>query len=147
MSDTVSVFGPVQPRVRKVDLDRPWTWLAAGWSDLLRAPKVSLAYGAALVALLSAKGISAAPVLTVNETATHPHTLARRLLVPGVNRDGVEWPIMVSPMRLAKTPTRVRTPIGGLGADMEDVLAEVGYSRAESGALRDRLLDGGAPEA
>ena len=51
MSDTVSVFGPVQPRVRKVDLDRPWFWLAAGWSDLLRAPKVSLAYGAALVVL------------------------------------------------------------------------------------------------
>ena len=51
MSATVSVFGPVQPRVRKVDLDRPWSWLAAGWTDLLRAPKVSLAYGAALVVL------------------------------------------------------------------------------------------------
>ena len=51
MSDTVPVFGPDQPSVRRVDLDRPWTWLGAGWADLRRAPKVSLAYGGILVAL------------------------------------------------------------------------------------------------
>ena len=27
-------------------MDRPWTWLAAGWRDFLSAPKVGLAYGA-----------------------------------------------------------------------------------------------------
>lgn len=51
MSETVPVFGAVQPRVRKVDLDRPWTWLAAGWNDLRRAPAVGLAYGGLLAAL------------------------------------------------------------------------------------------------
>ncbi len=51
MSETVPVFGPMQPRVRKVDLDRPWTWLAAGWSDLRRAPQVSFAYGGLLAAI------------------------------------------------------------------------------------------------
>ena len=51
MSETVPVFGPVQPRIRKVDLDRPWIWIAAGWNDLLRAPRISLAYGALLAAI------------------------------------------------------------------------------------------------
>lgn len=33
------------PGIRTVELDRPWTWLAAGWHDLTRAPRVSLCYG------------------------------------------------------------------------------------------------------
>jgi uncharacterized membrane protein len=34
------------PRVRQVTLDHPWQWLAAGWQDLTRVPRFSLAYGA-----------------------------------------------------------------------------------------------------
>jgi uncharacterized membrane protein len=34
------------PRIRSIDLDRPWAWLAAGWHDLLRAPAASLPFGA-----------------------------------------------------------------------------------------------------
>lgn len=44
------------PAVRRVDLDRPWGWLAAGWRDMRRAPGVCLGYGlifAAAGALLS----------------------------------------------------------------------------------------------
>ncbi len=33
------------PRVKRVDLDRPWSWLAAGWRDMRRAPGVCLSYG------------------------------------------------------------------------------------------------------
>ena len=33
------------PQVRKIDLDRPWAWLAAGWRDLREAPGVCLSYG------------------------------------------------------------------------------------------------------
>jgi uncharacterized membrane protein len=36
---------------RRVALDRPWAWLAAGWSDLARAPSVSLTYGVAFALL------------------------------------------------------------------------------------------------
>jgi len=38
---------PASPRIRRVDVDRPWAWMAAGWRDFLAAPGVSLAYGAA----------------------------------------------------------------------------------------------------
>ncbi len=33
------------PRLRTIDVDRPWAWLAAGWRDLVRVPGLSLGYG------------------------------------------------------------------------------------------------------
>ncbi|MBE9554177.1 MAG: DUF2189 domain-containing protein, partial [Proteobacteria bacterium] len=33
------------PEIRVVEMDRPWTWLAAGWRDFMSAPLVSLSYG------------------------------------------------------------------------------------------------------
>jgi uncharacterized membrane protein len=36
--------------VRRLEIDRPWAWLAAGWRDLARAPGVSLTYGAIFTA-------------------------------------------------------------------------------------------------
>ena len=49
MSETMAVFPTPQPRIRRVPVDRPWMWLAAGWRDLLAAPFCSLAIGAASV--------------------------------------------------------------------------------------------------
>ena len=43
---TAGQASPQSPRIRSIDLDRPWAWLAAGWHDLLRAPAASLPYGA-----------------------------------------------------------------------------------------------------
>ena len=31
--------------IAEVGLDRPWTWLAKGWSDMRAAPGVSFGYG------------------------------------------------------------------------------------------------------
>jgi uncharacterized membrane protein len=45
MAEAVPVFTTTPPRVRRIELDRPWSWLAAGWRDLCRAPRVSLLYG------------------------------------------------------------------------------------------------------
>jgi uncharacterized membrane protein len=43
---------PVEiPRVNTIDLERPWDWLARGWADLKAAPRFSLTYGAAFVAI------------------------------------------------------------------------------------------------
>jgi uncharacterized membrane protein len=49
MAESVAVFRAPQPHIRKVALDRPWLWLGAGWRDLLAAPLLSLAFGAATV--------------------------------------------------------------------------------------------------
>lgn len=46
MAEAVPV-GASAPTIRKVDLDRPWGWLAAGWQDLMAAPAVGLTYGVA----------------------------------------------------------------------------------------------------
>ena len=45
MSDTTQVSPIVMPNIRKVDLDQPWKWLSAGWTDLRKAGSVSLPYG------------------------------------------------------------------------------------------------------
>ena len=46
MAEAVPV-GSLHLQVNKVDLDRPWSWLAAGWQDLTSAPAISLGYGLA----------------------------------------------------------------------------------------------------
>lgn len=46
MAEAVSVGSP-EPAIRKVDIERPWAWLAAGWQDVMGAPTVSLGYGLA----------------------------------------------------------------------------------------------------
>lgn len=46
--------------IREVPFDAPWGWLAAGWSDMWRVPRVSLAYGAifAVTGFLLAVGLT-----------------------------------------------------------------------------------------
>jgi uncharacterized membrane protein len=51
MSATDSSVHPGLPPVRRLELDRPWAWLAAGWDDIRRAPAVSLTYGALFTAI------------------------------------------------------------------------------------------------
>lgn len=50
MSETVAVFQAPQPRIRRVPIDRPWTWLGAAWRDILAMPVLSLACGLVPVA-------------------------------------------------------------------------------------------------
>jgi uncharacterized membrane protein len=40
---------PGEIAVNPVGLDRPWKWLARGWSDMIRARRYSLRYGAVIV--------------------------------------------------------------------------------------------------
>jgi uncharacterized membrane protein len=51
MSATESSFHHSLPPLRRLELDRPWAWLAAGWRDICRAPGVSLTYGAIFTAV------------------------------------------------------------------------------------------------
>lgn len=51
---TLDVDVPPQPTASSIPLrrvvpaDRPWLWLSAGWRDLMAAPHIGFAYGAAL---------------------------------------------------------------------------------------------------
>lgn len=49
MSETVRVFVEPSPVVRRVPIDRPWHWLAAGWRDLRAGAGVTIAYGGMIV--------------------------------------------------------------------------------------------------
>ncbi len=37
-------------RISRVDLEAPWRWLSAGWSDMMTIPHISLTYGAIFAA-------------------------------------------------------------------------------------------------
>ncbi len=49
--EAIEVFAHAAPRIRRVAVDRPWAWLAAGWRDVTAAPRMSLAYGALIVVI------------------------------------------------------------------------------------------------
>lgn len=51
MSEAVTVFGGPTPHIRRIPMDRPWTWLAKGWDDMRRTPVVSGIYGLAFTLL------------------------------------------------------------------------------------------------
>ena len=66
MAEVVTSFDVVVPTIRRVELDRPWQWLAQGWRDLTRAPLVSLGLGLvfALVSWLSPSACGGAAIST-----------------------------------------------------------------------------------
>jgi uncharacterized membrane protein len=45
LPEVIPSFDVRVPDIRRVGLDRPWEWLAAGWRDLLQAPTVSMSFG------------------------------------------------------------------------------------------------------
>jgi len=60
-------------------------------------------------------GVSAAPVCTISEVVRCNQTIARRLIIEKVDKDGRLWPLLNSPLRLSITPPEVKRPIGELG--------------------------------
>ena len=80
----------------------------------LDEPSVSLTREA-LVQQLIAAGRQAAPVLTVGEVARSAQVRARSLLVETRDAAGSAWPAFASPIRMDRTPARVRGAIGRLG--------------------------------
>ena len=44
-AQAVPAFAGPQVAIRRIELDRPWQWLAKGWQDMRVAPHVSYTYG------------------------------------------------------------------------------------------------------
>lgn len=53
MAPETGMAQSTKPSIRSIAPEAPWTWLAAGWQDIRRVPRVSLAYGVAF-SLISA---------------------------------------------------------------------------------------------
>ncbi len=50
MSQSQPAFVAPGINIRRVPVDRPWVWIAAGWHDLATLPRLSLGFGVVIVA-------------------------------------------------------------------------------------------------
>ena len=76
---------------------------------------------ATVVAALAGAGISAVPVLHISEVVAAPQTRERGLWCMAMD-DGVEYPVLASPVRLLLTPSPVPRPGPRLGRDTNAIL-------------------------
>lgn len=49
--NTVLTGAAPGPRINRISMDAPWSWLAKGWRDMWRQPALSLGYGFAFVVI------------------------------------------------------------------------------------------------
>jgi len=82
--------------------------------------------GEELAMTLMQNGVPAGAALAVPDVMTHPHTLAREMVV---ELDGYRGTGM--PIKLSRTPGNIRRPPPTFGAHSREVLAEFGYDDAE----------------
>jgi alpha-methylacyl-CoA racemase len=82
-------------------------------------------------AIFAGSDACVAPVLALGEVASHPHNAARGTFV---TRDGVLQPAPAP--RFSRTAPEMGAPPHPAGADTETVLADAGFSAAETAALK-----------
>jgi uncharacterized membrane protein len=72
--------------IREVPFDAPYSWLAAGWRDMWRVPRVSLAYGAifAVTGLVLAVGLTQVGLLSLIIVLAAGFILVGPLLAAGL---------------------------------------------------------------
>jgi formyl-CoA transferase len=85
---------------------------------------------------LGEAGVPAAPVNTYAEAARDPHVVGREMLQL-VHQGGREVPIVSPPVGFSRTPTGVRRGASPLGAETDEILAELGLDDDEVRRLRE----------
>jgi len=78
--DSAALPAHQQPAIRRILMERPWAWLAAGWRDMQRAPFVSFTYGALFAAF--SIGLTAGLFLTGFEYLLPPLAAGFMLVAP-----------------------------------------------------------------
>jgi formyl-CoA transferase len=90
------------------------------------------------LAACDAAGIPAGPIYTIPEALTDPHALARGMVQELEHPVAGRVKALGNPVKLSRSPARMRRAAPLLGEDTEAVLSEVGYGAAEIAALRSR---------
>lgn len=71
------------------------------------------------------------PVLYLHEVVEDPQVKARGLITEGPVPGGGTMPMVGNPVKLSRTPWRIRTPAPELGEHTSEILAEAGFSPGE----------------
>jgi formyl-CoA transferase len=87
---------------------------------------LSMLDGQTLSLALLDKGIPCGPVLDVPEAINHPHARHREMVM-----EGGEYRAIGDPVKLSRTPARLRMTPPSFGSGNREVLAEAGYSPAQ----------------
>jgi crotonobetainyl-CoA:carnitine CoA-transferase CaiB-like acyl-CoA transferase len=87
------------------------------------------------LAVLSALGVPAGPVLTIAEMLAHPQVRARDMVVQTSHPTVGDTQAIGCPIKFSETPTNVTRPAPLFGQHTRDVLLEFGFDAAEVRAL------------
>ncbi|HEX6944920.1 MAG TPA: CoA transferase [Casimicrobiaceae bacterium] len=83
------------------------------------------------IAVLDAAGVPAGPVHALGEALTHPHTLARGMVVETGHPDAGPTRSVGCPVHFSATPAGVERPAPRLGEHTRELLRESGYTDGE----------------
>ena len=81
--------------------------------------------------LLDAAGVPAGPVHSLGEALTHPHTIARGMIVETAHPQAGPTKALGCPIHFSGTPARADRPAPLLGEHTRELLRECGYAEAE----------------
>jgi formyl-CoA transferase len=93
-----------------------------------------------VLALLGEAKVPAGRVYTAKDIASDPHYRARDMILKTTTRDGYEMDVPGIVPKLMGTPGSIRTSAPKLGDDTDGVLNELGFSRQDIAALRERKV-------
>lgn len=95
---------------------------------------------------LQAAGVTAGPVLGVEDLARDPHLRERSFFEPVSQVDAGEWEMDGVPWKLSRTPAHIRLPAPNFGEHNNYVLGDLlGLSEEEIAELHDEHVIGDAP--
>jgi formyl-CoA transferase len=88
------------------------------------------------VELLNTKGVPCGPIFNVKETFENEQVQHLGLATTVKHRELGEMRIQRPPVTLSRTPSSVRTAAPDIGEHTEEILGELGFSRADIDTLR-----------
>jgi crotonobetainyl-CoA:carnitine CoA-transferase CaiB-like acyl-CoA transferase len=94
------------------------------------------------VEVIAGAGVPCGPINCVSQVVADPQVLARHMIASMAHPNVPDLRVPGSPLKLAETPPGIRLPPPLLGQHNAEVLAELGYTPEQIGALRDKGVVG-----